>query len=92
MKESERERERERERETERERDSGEKKILVPGNAGDEKNLYPGGRKLFFLINLTDFLSKVYTYRTILTALFFFEKQAILPFIVRRKKRVNSYE
>ena len=89
MKESERERERERKRERET---VVKKKILVPGNAGDEKNLYPGGRKLFFLINLTDFLSKVYTYRTILTALFFFEKQTILPFIVRRKKRVNSYE
>ena len=49
------ERVRERERERETERNSGEKKILVSGNAGDEKNLYPGGRKLFFLINLTDF-------------------------------------
>ena len=24
------------------------KKILVSGNAGDEKNLHPGGRKFFF--------------------------------------------
>ena len=46
------------ERVRERERQRGtvaKKKILVSGNAGDEKNLYPGGRKLFFLINLTDF-------------------------------------
>ena len=41
---------------------------------------------LNFLINLTDFLKKVYTQITTLTALFFVEKQTVLPFIVQRKK------
>ena len=41
---------------------------------------------LNFLINLTDFLKKVYTQITTLAALFFVEKQTVLPFIVQRKK------
>ena len=42
---------------------------------------------LNFLINLTDFFKKVYTQITTLTALFFVEKQTVLPFIVQRKKK-----
>ena len=30
-------------------------KILVSGNAGDEKNLHPGGRRFVFLTNLSEF-------------------------------------
>ena len=41
---------------------------------------------LNFLINLTDFLKKVYTQITTLAALFFVEKQTVLPFIVQRKR------
>ena len=41
---------------------------------------------LNFLINLTYFFKKVYTQITTLTALFFVEKQTVLPFIVQRKK------
>ena len=45
----------------------------------------------YFLINLTDFLNRFYTYRTILTAFFFIEKQTVLPLIVQReKKSINS--
>ena len=62
------------------------KNTFVSRNAGDEKNLYPHGSKLNFLINLTDFLKKVYTQITTLAALFFVEKQTVLPFIVQRKK------
>ena len=40
----------------------------------------------FFLINLIEFLNKIYTYRTTLTALFFVEKQRDLPFIIQREK------
>ena len=35
---------------------SKKKYTLVSGNAGDEKNLHPGGRKFIFLINFIDFL------------------------------------
>ena len=41
---------------------------------------------LLFLINLIDSF-EVYTERTTLTALFFVEKQRVLPFIVQREKR-----
>ena len=30
------------------------KNTLVSGNAGDEKNLHPGGRKFIFLIDFLD--------------------------------------
>ena len=57
---------------------------------GDEKNLHPGGRKLFFFSSIQlNFLNKVYTYRSTqhyYTALFFAEKQRVLSFIVRREK------
>ena len=37
----------------------GQKKnnTLVSGNAGDEKNLYPGGRKFILLIKFPEILS-----------------------------------
>ena len=46
----------------------------------------------YFLIDLTDFFKKVYTYRTILTPLFFVEKQTVLPFIVQKEKSINFVE
>ena len=53
----------------------------------DEKNFHPGSCKFFFfLINLIEFLNKIYTYRTTLTPLFFVEKQRDLPFIIQREK------
>ena len=41
---------------------------------------------------MTNFLYKVYTSRTTATAVFFVEKQGVLPFTVRREKtffRIN---
>ena len=34
-----------------------EKKKLVSRNAGEKKNLHPGGRKIIFLINFTEIFS-----------------------------------
>ena len=46
----------------------------------------------FFLSIYFNFLNKVYTQRTTLTALFFVEKPRVLPFSVRKEKNVNSFE
>ena len=67
------------------------KNALVSGNAGDEKHLYSGGFKFTFLISLIDFF-EVSTYRITLTALFFVEKQRVLPFVAQREKKVDSSE
>ena len=58
-----------------------EERPPVSRNAGDKKNLLPGGRKFFLSIEFK-FLDKTYTQRSTLTALFFAEKQGVLPFIV----------
>ena len=66
------------------------KNTLVSGSAGDKKNLHPGGSNLFIFINLIEFCNWSLHLRTTLAALFFVEKQGVLPFIFRREKKVDS--
>ena len=61
----------------------GQKKNnLVSGNAGEEKNVHPGGRKKFFLISLIEFSKQSLHLKTTPTTPFFVEKQRALSFIV----------
>ena len=62
---------------------------LVSGNAGDEKNLHPAGRKFICLTNLIQFVNKSLLLRTTLSLLL---KNKVLPFIVQKEKNVSLLE
>ena len=48
------------------------KNTLVSGNAGDEKNLHPGGRNVFFLIDVPEIFSFLLWFLLLFCFLFFF--------------------
>ena len=68
------------------------KNTLAPEMQAMKKIFTLAAANYYFLIDLTDFFKKVYTYRTILTPLFFVEKQTVLPFIVQKEKSINFVE
>ena len=64
-----------------------EKKILVSGNAGDEKNLHPGGRKVIFLIDFPEIFSFLLYFLLLFLYSYFFMFFACL-FVFRNWKHI----
>ena len=77
------------------------KNTLVSGNAGDEKNLHPGGRNVFFLIDVPEIFYFLFIFYFLIVCLFFacpadFQKQDVtksyikLPFPKMNKTLSNT--